>query len=191
VAEKRVHAAADREKIALELANQTKVVVEVTKEQEAALAEREAAAAEREKRLAARKEEEVTRLKELQEREAAVEEELAVGTRRLQEREVALQEKEAKVEEFLVERSASIGQIVWWAGEVNPFLDALGATPSGWWRPHLHLAPPSRCWTPPPSGCETWSPTCTTSWRQKGEQLLGGWQSTPLPASGATTPPSS
>jgi hypothetical protein len=33
------------------------------------------------------------------------------------------------VEEFLVERSASIGRIVRWACEVNPSLDALGASP--------------------------------------------------------------
>ncbi|XP_025806596.1 atherin-like [Panicum hallii] len=58
-AEKRVQAAADREKIALKLANQAKVVVEVTKAQEATLAELEAAAAERERRLAAREAEEV------------------------------------------------------------------------------------------------------------------------------------
>jgi hypothetical protein len=58
-----------------------------------------------------------------------VEEELANSTRRLQEREAALQEREAKVEEFLAERSASIGRIVRWAGEVNPSLDALGASP--------------------------------------------------------------
>jgi hypothetical protein len=42
---------------------------------------------------------------------------------------VALQEKAAKVEEFLVARSASIGRIVRWTGEVNPSLDALGASP--------------------------------------------------------------
>jgi hypothetical protein len=58
-----------------------------------------------------------------------VEEELAAGTQRLQEREVALQEKEAKVEEFLAEQSTSIGRIVRWAGEVNPSLGALGASP--------------------------------------------------------------
>jgi hypothetical protein len=83
VVEKRVHAMADREKTALELANQAKVVVEVTKEQEVALAEWEVAAVEREKRLAAREEEEVTRIQELQEWEAAMEEELAAGTQRL------------------------------------------------------------------------------------------------------------
>jgi hypothetical protein len=33
------------------------------------------------------------------------------------------------VEEFLAERSASIGWIVRWAGEVNPSLDTLGASP--------------------------------------------------------------
>jgi chromosome segregation ATPase len=129
VAEMRVNVAADREKTALELTNQAKVVVELTKEQEAALAEREAAVAEREAKLAAHEEEEATRIQELQEREVAVEEELAAGTRRLQEREVTLQEKEAKVEEFLAERSASISQIVRWAGEVNPSLNALGASP--------------------------------------------------------------
>jgi hypothetical protein len=128
MAEMRVNAAANREKTTLELANQAKVVVEVTKEQEAALAEREAAVAERETKVAAREEEEVVRIQELQEREAALEEELATGTRRLQEREVALQEREAKVEDFLAERSACIGQIVRWAGEVNPSLDALGAS---------------------------------------------------------------
>jgi hypothetical protein len=58
-----------------------------------------------------------------------VEEELAAGTQRLQKREVALQEREAKVEEFLAKQSASIGRIVRWAGEVNPSLDALGASP--------------------------------------------------------------
>jgi hypothetical protein len=62
VVEMRVNAVADREKITLELANQAKVVVEVTKEQEAALAEREAAVAEREAKVAAREEEEVARL---------------------------------------------------------------------------------------------------------------------------------
>jgi hypothetical protein len=33
------------------------------------------------------------------------------------------------VEEFLAERSASIGRIVRWVGEVNPTLDALGLSP--------------------------------------------------------------
>jgi hypothetical protein len=120
-----------------------------------------------------------------------VEEELAAGTRRLQEREVALQEREAMVEEFLAERSASIGRIVRWAGEVNPSLDALGASPIWVAEAPSSLGATLQVLTPPPSYCETWSPACTTSWRQKGEQLLGGWQSTSLPASGATTPPSS
>jgi hypothetical protein len=104
-------------------------VVEMTKAQEATLAELEAAAVERERRLAAREAEEVAWLEELQEREAAVEKELAVGTRRLREREATLQEREAKVEEFQAERSASIGRIVRWAGEVNSSLGALGASP--------------------------------------------------------------
>jgi hypothetical protein len=129
VAEQRVQAAADREKITLELANQAKRVVEVTKAQEVTLAELEAAAVERERRLAAREAEEVARLEELQEREAAVEKELAAGTRRLREHETALQEWEAKVEEFLAERSASIDRIVRWVGEVNPSLETLGASP--------------------------------------------------------------
>jgi hypothetical protein len=60
---------------------------------------------------------------------AAVEKELAAGTRRLRESEAALQEREAKVEEFQVERRASIGWIVRWAGEVNSSLGALGASP--------------------------------------------------------------
>jgi hypothetical protein len=58
-----------------------------------------------------------------------VEEELAAGTRRIREREAALQKREAKAEEFLAERSASIGRIARWAGEVNPSLEALGASP--------------------------------------------------------------
>jgi hypothetical protein len=58
-----------------------------------------------------------------------VEEELAAGNWRLQECEVALQKREAKVEEFLAERSASISRIARWAGEVNPSLEALGASP--------------------------------------------------------------
>jgi hypothetical protein len=129
LAETRVQAVADREKTTLELANQAKKVVEMTKVQEATLAELEAAAVERERRLAAREAEEVARLEELQEREAAVEKELAAGTRRLREREAALQEREAKVKEFQAERSASIGRIVRWAGEVNSSLGALGASP--------------------------------------------------------------
>jgi hypothetical protein len=128
VAEKRVQAAADREKTALELANQSKVVVEVTKAQEAALAELEATAVERENRLAAREVEEAARLQELQEREAAVEEELAARTWRLQECKAALQEREAKVEKFLTKWSASVDRIVRWVGEVNT-LDALGLRP--------------------------------------------------------------
>jgi hypothetical protein len=127
--EKRVQTVAEREKIALELAKEAKVVVEATKAQEATLAELAAAAVERECRLAAREAEEVARLQELQEREAAVEDELAAGTRRLREREAALQEKEAKVEGLLVERGASIGRIIRWADEVNPSLEALGAIP--------------------------------------------------------------
>jgi nucleoid-associated protein YgaU len=127
--EKRVQAAADREKIALELANQAKVVVEVTKAQEATLPELEVATAERECRLAAREAEEVARLEELQEWEAAVEKELAARTRRLQECEAALQKREAKVEEFLAEWSVSIDRVVRWVGEVNPTLDALGLSP--------------------------------------------------------------
>jgi hypothetical protein len=71
----------------------------------------------------------VSRLEELQKREAAVEKELAAGTRRLREQEAALQEREAKVEEFQAERSASIGRIARWAGEVNFSLEALGANP--------------------------------------------------------------
>jgi hypothetical protein len=58
-----------------------------------------------------------------------MEKELAAGTRRLREREAALQEREAKVEEFQAERSASIGWIVRWAGEMNFSLGALGASP--------------------------------------------------------------
>jgi hypothetical protein len=85
-----VQAAADREKIALELANQAKKVVEMTKAREATLAELEAAAVERGRKLATREAEEVARLEELQEREAAVERELAAGTRRLREREAAV-----------------------------------------------------------------------------------------------------
>jgi hypothetical protein len=105
------------------------VVVEVTKAQEATLAELEAAAAEKECRLAARKAEEVAQLEELQEQEAAVEKELAAGTQRLRECEAALQKREAKVEEFLVEPSASVARILRWVGEVNPTLDALGLRP--------------------------------------------------------------
>jgi hypothetical protein len=127
--ETRVHAAAEREKTSLELADQAKRLVEMTAAQEATLAELAAAAAKREERLAAREAEEVARLEELQEREAAVEKELAAETRRLREREAALQEREAKVEEFQAERSASIGWIVRWAGEVNSSLGALGANP--------------------------------------------------------------
>jgi hypothetical protein len=138
-AAQRERAAVRREKQALErellvetrvqAANQSKKVVEMTKAQEATLEELAAAAARREERLATREAEEVTRLEELQEREAAVEKELAAGTRRFREREAALQEKEAKVEEFQPERSASIGRIVRWAGEVNSSLEALGANP--------------------------------------------------------------
>jgi hypothetical protein len=129
LAETRVQAAAVREQTALELATEAKKVVEMTAAQEATLAELAAAAAKREERLAAREAEEVARLEELQEREAAVEKELAAGTRRLRELEAALQEREAKVEEFQAERSASIGCIVRWAGEVNSSLEALGANP--------------------------------------------------------------
>jgi hypothetical protein len=88
-----------------------------------------AAAVKREEELAAREAEEVARLEELQKREAAVEKELAAGTRRLREREAALHEREAKVEEFQAERSASIGRIVRWAGEVNSSVEALGGNP--------------------------------------------------------------
>jgi chromosome segregation ATPase len=129
LAETRVQAAAEREKISLELAEQAKKVVEKTAAQEATLAELTAAAAKREEELTAREAEEVARLEELQEREAAVEKELAAGTRRLRECEAALQEREAKVEEFQAERSASIGRIVRWAGEVNSSLEALRANP--------------------------------------------------------------
>jgi hypothetical protein len=128
-AELKVQAAADREQTALELADQAKRVVAATKAQETTLAELAAAAAKREERLAAREAEEVARHQELQKREEAVKEELAAGTRRLQEHEAALQEKEAKVEELLAKRSASIGRITRWVGEVNPLLEALGANP--------------------------------------------------------------
>jgi hypothetical protein len=128
-AELKVQAATDRERTALELANQAKRVVAATKAQETTLAELAAAAAKREERLATREAEEVAQLQELQEREEAVEEELAAGIRRLQECEAALQEREAKVEEFLAERSASIGQITRWVGAVNPLLETLRANP--------------------------------------------------------------
>jgi hypothetical protein len=93
------------------------------------------------------------------------------------------------VEEFLSERSASINRVVRWAGEVNPSLDALGLSPIRVVEAPLHLAPSSRCWIPSPSDCDTWSPPSLTAWRQKGEWLPGGWRSTFLPASGATTSP--
>jgi hypothetical protein len=128
-AELKVQAAADKERTALELADQAKRVVATTRAQEATLAELAAAAAKREERLAAHEVEGAARLQELQKREEAVEEELAAGTRRLQECEAALQEKEAKVEELLAERSVSIGQITRWVGAVNPLLEALGANP--------------------------------------------------------------
>jgi hypothetical protein len=129
LAETRVQAVAEREKISLELAELAKKVVEATTAQEATLAELAAAAAKREEELAAREAKDVAQLEELQEREAAVEKELAAGTRRLREREAALQEREAKVEEFQAERSASTGRIVRWAGEVNSSLEGLGANP--------------------------------------------------------------
>jgi hypothetical protein len=128
-AEKKVQAAADKERTARELANQAKKLMEVTKVEEATLVELAAAAAKKEERLAAREAEEVAWLQELQRREEAVEEELAAGTRRLREREATLQEREAKVEGLLAKRSASIDQITWWVGAVNPLLEALGANP--------------------------------------------------------------
>jgi hypothetical protein len=129
LAETRVQAAAEWEKISLELAEQAKKVVEATAAQEATLAELAAATAKREEELTAREAKEVARLEELQEQEAAVEKELAAGTRRLREREAALQERVAKVEEFQSEWSASIGRIVRWADEVNSSLEGLGANP--------------------------------------------------------------
>jgi hypothetical protein len=116
-------------------------------------------------------------------------EELAARTRRLQEQEASLQTREAKVEEYLTERSASIDRIMRWAGEVNPSLDALGLSPIRVAEAHPHLALSSRCWTPPPSICDTWSPPSSTSWRQRGGRSPDEWWSTCLPASGATTPP--
>jgi hypothetical protein len=110
-AEKKMSAAEGRTKIVLELTNHTKVVMELIKMQQAALAEREAAVVEGETNLTVHQEE------------------LAAQTRALQEQEASLPTREAKVEEYLAERSASIDRIVRWAGEVNPSLDALGLSP--------------------------------------------------------------
>jgi chromosome segregation ATPase len=122
-------AAAERERTALELADQAKKAAAVVEAQEASLTELAAAVAKKEEWLAAREAEEAARLQELQKREETVEEELVAGTRRLQEWEAALREREAKVEERLAERSASIDRITRWVGAVNPLLEALGANP--------------------------------------------------------------
>jgi hypothetical protein len=146
-AEERMQAATDRERTALELADQVRKALAAVEAHEASVAALVAAAAKKEERLAAREAEEMARLQELQKREEAVEaelaagtrrlqareeaveEELAAGTRRLQEREAALRAREAKVEEILAERSASVGRIARWVGVVNPLLEALGANP--------------------------------------------------------------
>jgi hypothetical protein len=122
-------AVADRERVARELAAQTRKVSAAVEAEKSDLADLAAVVAKREEGLAAREAEEVAQLQELQKREEAMEEELAAGNRRLQEREAALQEKEAKVERLLVEQRAGSGRLTRWVGTVNPLLEALGANP--------------------------------------------------------------
>ncbi|XP_025791725.1 uncharacterized protein LOC112872912 [Panicum hallii] len=114
-AEERMQAATDRERTALELADQVRKALAAVEAHEASVAALVAAAAKKEERLAAREAEEMARLQELQKRE--------------EEREAALRAREAKVEEILAERSASVGRIARWVGVVNPLLEALGANP--------------------------------------------------------------
>jgi chromosome segregation ATPase len=128
-AEERMQAAADREHIARELADQVRKASEAVEAQEAYVTALAAATARKEEQLATREAEEMARLQELQKREEAMEEELAAGAQRLQEHEAALWKREAKVEELLVERSASVDRIARWVGAVNPLLEALGANP--------------------------------------------------------------
>jgi hypothetical protein len=127
--EKLKQAAADKERVARELAAVAKKALEEVEAEKSALADLAVAAAKKEEWLAAREAEEVARLQELQKQEEAMEEELAAGYRRLQEREAALQEREAKVEGLLAEQRAGINRLTRWVGTVNPLLEALGANP--------------------------------------------------------------
>jgi hypothetical protein len=129
-------------------------------------------------------------LQELQEREAAVDKELAAGTWRLRECEAALQEREVKVEEFQAERSASIGRIVRWAGEVNSSLEALDANPIWVAEAPLSLGVALQVLDAAAERLQGLESGVLDLLETEGRVVARGQLSTSSPISRATTPPS-